>query len=178
MSIIELAHECREAAETVLRRHQKLASFDLYRVLAKCMELCDACRSSNTAQDELRGLIAAAAPTGNRVYVEHGSDEFTLCCRYVFHGDTSRANVCRYAHALREARKLGLTPGELFAWLAGNGGVNALYLRRPLTAATASAKVLRLDRSVTFPKNGRFVLVLERGADNVFTVHACDAEGA
>lgn len=168
--IAALAKECRAAARAVISRHQKLASLDLYRVLSRTMALCEAASLSNSAQDDLRDLIAAEPGERNRAYVERGSDIYTLACRYVFMGDESAANICRYAHALREAEKLGVHSAELFDRLRDQGGVNALYLRRPLKAQFASAKMLRLDRSVCFPKHGSFTLSLRRSADNVFTV--------
>ena len=169
ISIMDLAQACRDSAEQVLRRHQKLASLDLYRVLQQCLGLCEACRGDERAVEQLRQAIVAEA-AGTRSYVEHGSDVYVVVCRYVFAKDESRANTCRYAHALREAAKLGLDSSSLYSWLAKNGGVNALYLRRPLEAAVVSTKLIRLDRSVTVPKAGEFALTLERRSDNVFAV--------
>ncbi len=166
--IAELARQVRLEATDVLNRHQKLASLNLYRILARCMELAEACRASIDAQQELRRLVSAEA-RGNRSYVEKDSDEFTLASRYVFSAD-SHSNICRYAHAMREAKKLQLTHKTLFDYLKNKGGVNALYLLRPTTYQTATAKSLRLDRSITIPKSGSFCLKLERKSDGSFQV--------
>lgn len=168
--ITDLAIACRQAARAVVNRHQKLASLDLYRVMAQTMALCETVLKSNSAQIELRDLIAAEPGERNRAYVERGSDAYTLVCRFVFMGDESAANICRYAHALREAAKLEIGSANLFEHLRDRGGVNALYLRRPLDAQTISAKLIRLDRSISFPRNGAFTLSLRRGAHNVFAV--------
>jgi len=168
--VVAMARACREAAEAVIRRHQKLASLDLYRVLTQSLELCEAALATNSGQDELRQLVAADAETGRRRYVERGSDVYTTACRFVFSGDECHANMCRYAHALREASRLGLTSATLFEHLKSEGGVNALYLRRPLSALTKTLKIVQLDRSITVPKSGRFTLTLERAPNNVFAV--------
>ncbi len=169
-SIREMALAAREAAIGVMRRHQKHASVELYRVLAQCMTLCIAVARSNTARDELRALIAESAGDKDRAYIQLSSDAYGVACRYVFDGDESRANISRYAHALREAGKMGLDGETVFTHLKDNGGVNALYLRRPLAARTVAAKLIRLDRTITFPKVGYFTMTLERNGDGSFNV--------
>lgn len=168
MSVKELADECRSLARDVVNRHQKNSSLELYRVLARCAVLCDVVRQSNSAREELRALIAASSQ--RRSYVERDSDEFTLCCRYVFAGDESHANMSRYASSLREAHKLAVRHDELFAWLSKNGGVNALHMRRPNQREHVSTKCLRLDRSIRVPKQGQFTVTLQRDINNVYTV--------
>lgn len=102
-------------------------------------------------------------------YVEAGSDIFVLVCRFVFAG-TNRANAIRYSQCLREAVKLGIEAKDLAAWLRQNGGVNALYFRRPLESRTSTTRTLRLARSVTFPRDKPFTLTLQWGTDNAFRV--------
>lgn len=170
MTITELAQAARNEAVEVVNRHQKMASLQLYRILALTLGVAEACRISPANDKELRLLVASEVPPGmKRAYVEHRSDEFILACRYVLAGEDP-ANISRYSHALREAKKIQLTSESLFAWLKNNGGVNALYLRRPSAHEQINAKLIRFDQSVTLPKSGRFTLTLERRMDGVFSV--------
>lgn len=169
MTITQLANEARREAEEVVKRHQKLASLNLYRVLARCLEVAEHCALSHDAQQEMRRLVTSEAPPGKRSYVEKRSDEYVLVCRYVLSGE-SYANLSRYSNALREAKRMQLHSGQLFEWLKNHGGVNALFLRRPSVYRVVNAKLIRLDRSVTFPKTGQFSLILERQEDGLFTV--------
>lgn len=168
--VIDLARKLREEAADVVNRHQKLASLQLYRILAGCLEVAELCAASIAAERELRALVASeAAPGRSRGYVEHGSDEYILACRYVLRGE-SHANLSRYSNALREAKKLQIHSSQLYDRLKNGGGVNALFLRRPSVHKVINAKLIRFDRSVTLPKEGRFTLTLERRIDGVFTV--------
>lgn len=169
-SISELALSTRQGAAEVVARHKKLASFRLYAILAPCLELCERCERDPSERAELDRLFAEQ-PKGdqNRRYIERGSDIYVLVCRFVFAG-TNRTNAIRYAQSLREAAKLQIRSSELEAWLRKNGGVNALYFRRPLAAKTSSARTLRLTSSIVFPRDAKFTLVLQWQQDNCFRV--------
>lgn len=169
VNITELANEVRAEAADIVNRHQKLASLNLYRVLARCLEVAEHCTLSVDAQQEMRRLVASEAPPGKRSYVETRSDEYVLVCRYVLKGE-DYANLSRYSNALREAKKLQLHSSELYEWLKHKGGVQALYLRRPSIHQVVNAKLIRLDRTITFPKLGAFTMILERTEDGTFTV--------
>jgi len=170
VSIEQLAKEVRDEAADVVKRHQKLASLNLYRVLARCLEVAERCALSHDASNAMRRLVASEVPPGrSRAYVEHSSDEFVLVCRYVLNGE-SHANLSRYSNALREAKKMQLHSSDLFAWLKDKGGVNALFLRRPTAHNAVNVRHIRLDKPVTLPKSGQFTLVLERLPDGYFTV--------
>lgn len=168
-SVTALAMDARQSAADVVARHKKLASFRLYAVLAPCLEICERCQANPAEMAEIESLFRQQPHDGNRRYVEAGSDIFVLVCRFVFAG-TNRTNAMRYSQCLREAVKLGLTSADLEAWLRQNGGVNALYFRRPLASATSSARTLRLARSITFPRDKPFTLTLQWATDNAFRV--------
>lgn len=167
----------REAhAGPIGKRH---SSFALYDLLAKCMALTNRCLRSPQDRAELEQLFLAQPHYGNRRYIENGSDEYLLVCRFVFPDGLrkgERTNASRYAHCLREAAKRQIRSNELSAWLKENGGVNALYLRRPLTRTTLCRKTLYLTESIEVPKEGEFTLTLRPTPDGWFDVVALVAE--
>ena len=173
ISVTDLALKARGQASEVVIRHKKRASFQLYSVLAPCLELCERCERDPAERAELERLFAAQPREGNRRYVERGSDIYVLVCRFVFAG-TDRSNAMRYSQALREAAKLQIRSGELEAWLGKNGGVNALYFRRPLTTRSVSTKTIRLARSITIPRDRGFTVTLLWSQDNTFRVLGLD----
>lgn len=168
-TITELAVRTRKDASEVVQRHKKRASFQLYTVLASCLELCERCDQHPIERIELERLFESQPHEGNRRYVESGSDIYVLVCRFVFAG-THRTNAIRYSQALREAVKLQIRSGELEQRLRQNGGINALYFRRPLTIESVSTKTLRLARSITVPRGRPFTLTLQWTAENTFQV--------
>jgi hypothetical protein len=171
MNITELAETVREAASEVTSRHKKLASFRLYAVLGDVMQVCERALLNPVERAELDTLLRAQPHDGNRRYVEKGSDVYALVCRYVFHGSPNRANLYRYAEALRQAAGLQIGSGALADWLGKNGGINALWFRREVTRQPASLKVLRLLEAVTFPRDGStFTLTLRWTDQNAFEV--------
>lgn len=162
----------REAhAGPIGKRH---SSFALYDLLAKCMELVERCRRSPADLSELEALVREQPSEGKGRWVLKTSDEYLLVCRFVFpRRGTSKgelSNASRYAHCLREAAKRQIWPGELSGWLKQHGGINALYLRRPLTRTAVFAKTLRLTESIEVPKEGEFTLTLRRTPENAFEV--------
>lgn len=175
-SVTDLALQTRQNAADVVARHKKLASYRLYAILAPTMEVCERCERNPQERAEIDRLFASQ-PRGdqNRRYVERGSDIYVLVCRFVFAG-TNRSNAIRYAQALREAAKLQIGSGELDEWLRKNGGVAALYFRRPLESRSSSTRTLRLDRSITFPRDKMFVITLQWGTENAFRVIELEGE--
>lgn len=175
-SISELALQTRQSASEVVARHKKKASFRLYAVLAPCLELCERCGRDPAERAELESLFARQ-PKGerNRRYVEKGSDIYQLVCRFVFCG-TNLTNATRYAQALQQATDMQIRSPELEGWLRENGGVNALYFRRPLRYRSSTARTLRLASSITFPRDRDFTLTLRWTNDNAFKVVATDGE--
>lgn len=168
-SVTTLAMDARQSAADVVARHKKQASFRLYAVLAPCLEICERCTRNPADIAEIEALFRQQPHDGSRRYVEAGSDIFVLVCRFVFSG-TNRSNAIRYSQCLREAVKLGIASEDLAAWLRHNGGVNALYFRRPLASSTSTARTLRLARSITFPRDKPFTLTLQWGTENAFRV--------
>lgn len=168
-TIVDLARRVRTQADEVVIRHKKLSSFRLYAILAPCLELCERCERDPGERDELHALFMTQPHDGNRRYVERGSDIYTLVCRYVFNG-TSGTNVWRYACALREAAKLQIGSATIEGWMRDNGGINALFFRRPIEMRTTCAKSLRLDRAVAMPRDCAFTLTLRWRQDNTFKV--------
>lgn len=153
------------------KRH---TSFELYELLGKCMGLAERCTPSTVDYDELRRLVISNRDGRNRRYLERASDEFILVCRFVFGGlksaATERSNASRYACSLRQAQSIGLTSATLAEHLRDKGGVNALFLHRPLAARRVSTKILHLDRAVDMPKNALVRLTLRRLPDGTFEV--------
>ena len=168
-TIVDLARRVRAEADDVVVRHKKLASFRLYALLAPCLELCERCGRDPVERDDLHALFMSQPHEGNRRYVERGSDIYTLVCRYVFNG-TSGTNIWRYACALREASKLQIGSGQLEGWMRDNGGINALFFRRPIEMRTTCLKTLRLDRAAAMPRDHAFTLTLRWQTDNSFQV--------
>lgn len=171
--ITDLAMNARAAAAVVVDRHvnpsQKQASLALYGVMAKCMELCERAERDETEREEIYRLFADQPKQGNRRYVERGSDTYVLVCRFVF-TETDRTNAMRYASALREAAKLQLNSKTIAEWLKTEGGINALYFRRPLDARCVKTKALRLAEQIEFSRDEPFTLTLSWQDDNTFAV--------
>lgn len=171
-SVVDTAYRLRKIAESgpIGKRH---SSLELYELLAGCMALAERCRNDD-ANAELRRLVAQQPRTGNRRYVERQSDEYSLVCRFVFSdlrsAKAERSNASRYAHALRQAAISGLTSATLVAKLATDGGINNLFLRRPLSAANVTTRSLQLDRPITVEKGRPFCLTLRRTTDNRYEV--------
>lgn len=152
------------------KRH---SSFELYDLLDGCFNLALRCKREPDDASALRDLVAASPLAGrNRTYVERGSDEFSLVCRYVFSKlrskSAERSNASRYAHCLREAHKRNIV--QLGRFLREHGGVNGLFLRRPLAAVTVITKTLQLAQRITVPKDGTFSVTLQRTAENTYEV--------
>jgi hypothetical protein len=174
-SVAAQAHELRKIAEAgpIGKRH---SSFELYRLLGQCAVLADRC-ATGQENAELRSLVAQRSQRGHRTWVERGSDEFTLVCRFVF-GDlrskgAERSNASRYAHCLRQARRLGIKSPDLAHHLSEQGGVNALFLVRPLEATSVMTKCLNLTTSISVPKAEPITLTLQRTSDNRYEVLQC-----
>lgn len=153
---------------------KRQSSFDLYRVLVGCYSAALQARLREDDADELRRLVREEACDGKGRWTLPGSDEFILVCRYVFprsgNGRGELANASRYAAALREAEKRQMTPDALADFLKNKGGVNALYLTRPLDRTDVQTKTLYLDRTITVSKNNQFTITLKRMEDNRFEV--------
>lgn len=164
-TIVERAETLRTQADTIKR----YSDLTLYRILSGALELCEA---NPIEQDELRRAYAAKPrPDGeNRTYVEKGSDIYQLACRYIFHGVEHHANVNRYAIALRRAAERQIRGQDLTEWLVRNGGINALYVTRPLGKTTVKTKCLHLDVPITVTKDQEFTLRLIRTPENKYRV--------
>jgi hypothetical protein len=171
-SIIDLVQQTRQQAGEVVARHKRHSSFRLYDVLAPCLAICERCERDPDERAEIDRLFAEQPKVGqNRRYVEKGSDIYQLVCRYVFAG-TYLTNATRYAQALREAAKMQIRSADLATWLRHNGGVNALYFRRPLAALAVEMKTLRLTEPVRVQRHKAFSLTLRWQPDNTFKVLA------
>jgi hypothetical protein len=175
VDISDTALRLRQAAHAgpIGKRH---SSFALYDLLAECMALAARCCNPE-ARLELERLIQTEKPSaGKRRYVEKQSDEYILVCRFVFPNGSraaERSNASRYAHCLREAAKRQIGSASLADFLKNEGGLNALYLTRPLLRTTVTTKAIRLAESAELPKHGEFCLTLRRRADGAFDVMDC-----
>jgi hypothetical protein len=170
LSLVDLLNEVRQEALSVIIRHKKKASFRLYEVLARAMSIVERCDRNTGDRHELHSLIAQM-PLGsrNRQYVEKGSDDNTLVGRYVFQ-HSNYTNICRYAHAMREAAKAQISSDQLANYLRTNGGINTLYMKKPNDHFVMSKKNLYLTKSVTFNRNEPFTITLKWCDDNRFDV--------
>lgn len=138
----------------------------LYALLAGCMFICEKVQREQLEPElheavrvrvDIRGENNAGK---GRRFAFKDADAFTLVCRYVLSAD-NRQSAYRYATTLREASKRQISSGELTSWLTKNGGVQALFLTRPVDARSAKTKILHLTESIEYPKNGEFVVTLE-----------------
>lgn len=172
LSVTAQAKRLRKIAESgpIGKRH---SSFALYDLLAKCMALTERCHRNPQDRKELDSLLRLQPRVGNRRYIEKGSDEYTLVCRFVFAQDRGRAehsNSSRYAAALRQAAERQIGSADLADVLRNKGGINALFLRRPLDRTDIKTKCLHLARTIEAPKGKPFTLTLRRLPDNTFDV--------
>lgn len=171
-SIADEAEQLRQRAEAgpIGKRH---SSFELYALLADCMALADRCRDPGEYEALRMAITMQGGDGGPRRYVERNSDEYILVCRYVFSDrkpGKERSNASRYAHALREAAKRQINSKTLEAHLRTAGGINALFLARPLEARSCTLKTLYLAHAITVPKQGWFTVSLSRKPDGSFEV--------
>lgn len=172
-SVAEQAEALRQRAEAgpIGKRH---SSFELYALLADCMALAERVAADEKEFNELRmSMTLRGVDGGPRRYVERDSDEYILVCRYVFsdgNASKERSNASRYAHALREAARQQINSRTLNEHLRTKGGVNALFLRRPLSARTSTIKTLYLTEAITVPKGCPFTVSLSRRIDGSFDV--------
>lgn len=159
------------AGRVIVGRHKKHADVSLYRTLADCLEIAEACLADPAELAVLNGRIGELARASNRrLYVEKASDVFQRVCRYVFHGEEHTANTNRYAISLREAHASGVRSGQLVQSLINLGGINKFYLGRKNEIESVSAKALRLDRPITHRKDEEIALRLRRLPDNTYEV--------
>lgn len=170
-SVADEAEALRQRAEAgpIGKRH---SSFELYALLADCMALAERCRDGQE-YEALRMATVLQGGCGNRRFVERGSDEYQLVCRYVFFDTNMKrehANANRYAHALREAARQQINSRTLNEHLRTRGGINALFLARPLVARQATTRTLHLAEPITVPKGIPFTLSLSRRLDGSFDV--------
>lgn len=174
LSIGEAAEQAKTAAAIVVDRHvnptRQHVAQALYSVLGNCLKLVKRIQMDAYAYAELKKMFLAQPHTNVKGrWLEKGSDAFVLVCRYVF-TETDRTNAMRYAQALREADKLQIAADDLAGWLKRNGGVNALYMRRPLNDIPVQTKTLRLTRSILFKRTEPFTVTLQWNTHNAFRV--------
>jgi hypothetical protein len=171
--ISDLLNQARDSASALVDRHtspsKKGAALHLYQILADCKRLCERCERHAEDFDEVKRLFAQQPKTGNRRFVEKGSDIYVFICRFVF-TDTDRTNAMRYAAALRVAAEMQISGDRLAEHMKENGGVNALYFRRPLDERNVETKCLRLAQQITFSRDEPITLQLTWRTDNAFDV--------
>jgi hypothetical protein len=157
---------------------KKRSSFELYALLADCMQLAHECKLNPA---DRAALIEMLKPEGygkgrsRKGQVNYNSSEYQLVCRFVFqHKGTSAkadaSNASRYGKALDEAARRGILPSKIEEFLRESGGINALFLARPLKAIAVTTRAIRLAESTTLPKDGEVTLTLRRRPDGSFDV--------
>lgn len=169
MTLEEQARNIKSSASQIIAKRQ--SDTTLYTVLGGCMELCERCGDPGE-EAKMRVLANSLPPRPGRSkhFIERGSDVYQLVARYVFYGEEDRSNINRYAHSLRQAGLIQIRGADLPGWLKDNGGINALYMRRPLERNDVTTRCLRLTESITVPKDKSFTLTLRRTPENTFEV--------
>lgn len=171
--LFSLIMKTRSDANILIERHtnpSKLgAALTLYDVLSSCLLICEKCLYDETEYRKIETLFQEQEKTGNRRYIEKGSDIYVLVCRYIF-TNTDRTNAMRYASTLREAAKRQISSEQLVSYMKNNGGINALYFSRPLSERSVKTKTLRLADQIQFSRDKPFRLTLEWKDDNTFKV--------
>lgn len=159
-----------DAARALMPIRKRGADGELYDALVLALRAAELCIADINHDIEL-GKVIASLPRGekNRQYVERGSDAYQRVCRYVFFGEEHTANINRYAIAIRQAAKQGVTSAQLLARLR-HGGINQFYLTRPLQSRNISTRCIRLDRQITHDKFKSFTLELKRNDDNSYSI--------
>ena len=151
------------------------ADAQLYAILAECLSICEEAQETDSVRVLAEAVAQSVAGSEHdngrgRRYLERRSDVFTVVARAVLEGVDNRNSVYRYALTLREAARRGLTSAVLEDWLLQNGGVNALYRTRPVSARRNTLSTLHLTSPVEVPREGVFTLTLRRSANGYFDV--------
>jgi hypothetical protein len=155
---------------------QQTSRDDLYKLLGDCAVLARDCDRNPEDRQALVELIQPVRNTGRSRagQVNSTSTNSQLVCRLVFSRSASprlnTANASRYGKALEEAARRGIDPIHVGGWLKQNGGVNALFLARPLEAREVRTKSLLLTEAQTIPKHGVVTLALKRTEDGRYDV--------
>jgi len=178
----DITEEARRLQQVALagpigKRH---SSFALYRLLSDCMALAVRCMNASEDRQALIDLIKPdeyGKGRSRKGQVNASSSEFQLVCRFVFqHKGTSasaeRSNASRYGKTLEEAFKRQIGPTKIESFLREQGGINALFRRRPLRSTSVRTKTLYLTESIDVPKTGEFTITLRRTPENAFEVIA------
>lgn len=154
----------------------------LYHLLAECLGICEEVIGAGMFEElrqlavvrvgfrEPRGTLERKGVGKGRSYVEKGSDAFILVARYVLAGVDGRNSHYRYAVTMREAHNRGIASGDLVTWLGENGGVNALYAPAAYRKESHRTKVLHLNQTITFPREGEFTITLRHDGKGFFDV--------
>lgn len=169
--IIAQAENIRDAVRSrVIRQSQS----DLYAVLANTLGLCEQCEADGLTDAFKAEVIARGREGGRRSYFEANADVYLIVGRFCFSDGSadygSRGNAWRYTATLREAHKRQIKSDGLASWLEGNGGINALFQRRPVDARTMTRKTLHLTSPITIEKGKPFTITLCSNGDGFFDV--------
>lgn len=158
-------------------RKQRRSDAELYHVMAGCLAMVERCDREPGLLDALKA--AHLASLEGRRYFESGADAPLVVGRMVFGGGHGRVAAWRYTACLREARKRQITSDDLPGWLNENGGLNALFLGRPVKSRTAAVKILHLSSRIRVPKDKPFTMTLrrtERGHFDVISINGGEIE--
>ena len=131
--------------EAVSSRVVRQSQIDLYAALANALGLCEACEAEGLTDALRQEVIARGQEGGKRSYFEQSADVYLIVGRQI--------------------RSAGLVE-----WLSANGGVNALYNRRPVQARTMTRRTLHLTSPVTVEKGKPFTLTLVSNGQGFFDV--------
>lgn len=163
--IVAEASKLRDRARFFVTKRR--SDVELYRVLADCLSLCEECTRSGGGEELCAAVVNR--PDGRR-YFEADPDIYLIVGRYVFEGEKRRDAAWRYTAVMREAAKMQISGANLAAWLSENGGLNALFRARDVTARTSATRTLHLNQQVTVPKDGEFTLTLRMDRRGFFDV--------
>jgi hypothetical protein len=149
-------------------RKQRRSDGELYHLLAQCLAMCEQCDRDPGLLDALKE--AHLASLEGRRYFETGADAPLVVGRMVFGGGHGREAAWRYTACMREAQKRQIASGDLPGWLMEHGGLNALFLGRPVKSRTAATKILHLSSRIRVPKDENFTVTLRRTERGHFDV--------
>ena len=162
-------------------RSERRKDIELYELLADYMRLVVRVRTEGKG-DEIREALLQKLrrqTNANRVYVEKGSDLYTMVGRLVFQapGDKPGGAPWRCAVAMREAEKRGITPDGFAEFCRTQGGIDILVQQRNNKATRIQVKVLHLTQPVTIEPHGVVHLTLRRDPRGYFDVMHQSSQG-
>ena len=165
----------KEEIERLARRvkSMRLTRTELMAVLAKVYAI----RLTTADQRKLMDYVIEYRKFegANRAFLLRQNNEYMLPLRYVFPAVEDRANVSRYAGALRELRRMDVPEHQFHQAVKANGGLVDLYWNgRARETKRQIRSKLTLDRNIEVRSGQEIVLRLLPQPSGVFKVLSCE----